>query len=179
MVSHGLCVLLLLFSVALGADQSGTGNNDKQQTPAPTNEAVVESPSYKLNRPVASQGAGSGIVAADPIAVVGGLLAVIVLIIVTAWLMRRVGGVQAFGGQSMKVLAALSVGAREKVVLVDVAGTQILLGVAPGRVSHLQTFEQPVVSDRPDQRGDFTATIKKLLHNKSGESASANESEKP
>jgi flagellar protein FliO/FliZ len=56
----------------------------------------------------------------------------------------------------MKVVAALSVGPRERVVLVDVGGQQLLLGVAPGRVNMLHRFEQPVIaSDTPsDNFGD-------------------------
>ena len=41
----------------------------------------------------------------------------------------------------MRVVSALSVGMREKVVLVQVGEEQLLLGVAPGRVNVLHQFE--------------------------------------
>lgn len=106
---------------------------------------------------------GGGLVKADPVTVIGGLLLVLLLIVAIAWLMRRMGGMASLGGQSMKIVAALSVGTREKVLLIEVGDKQILLGVAPGRVSCLQSFESPVIDSKPAQGSDFSSTIKQLL----------------
>ncbi|WP_101760502.1 flagellar biosynthetic protein FliO [Oceanicoccus sp. KOV_DT_Chl] len=123
--------------------------------------------SNAANNAKKSTAVGSGLVTADPIKVVGGLLFVVAIIFLVAWLMRRLGAIPAFTGQTMRVVSALSVGTREKIILVDVAGQQILLGVAPGRVNHLQTFEQAVItpaSNTQPNTGDFAKTIRKLLH---------------
>jgi flagellar protein FliO/FliZ len=107
---------------------------------------------------------GSGVVNADPITVIAGLLVVVALILMMAWLMRRSGAIPMVGGgQAIKIVGALSVGTREKVVLVDVGGKQILLGIATGRVSHLQTFDEAVVDLNATNTSDFSTTIKKLL----------------
>ncbi|MGK0501210.1 MAG: flagellar protein FliO/FliZ [Oceanicoccus sp.] len=106
---------------------------------------------------------GSAVVNANPATVVFGLLFVVGLIIALAWFMRRFSGLSMIAGQSMKVVSALSVGTREKVVLIDVGGEQILIGVAPGRVSHLQSFSQPVVEQATAAPIDFSSTIKKIL----------------
>lgn len=111
---------------------------------------------------------GDGLVKADPVTVIGGLLLVLLLILAIAWLMRRMGGMVSMGGQSMKIVAALSVGAREKVLLIEVGDKQILLGVAPGRVSCLQSFESPVIDSKPAQGGDFSTTMKRLLKDRAG-----------
>ena len=118
-------------------------------------------PASTANRP---SEVGSGVVTTNPLSVVGGLLAVVLLIFFLAWLMRRVAGIPTMGGQQMKVVAALAVGAREKIVLVDVGGQQILVGVAAGRVSHLQSFEQPVL-ESPAGNSDFSSAMKKILQN--------------
>ena len=112
-----------------------------------------------------SQTIGAGLVNADPVTAVAGLLLVVFLIITIAWLIRRLGGMPMMGGQAMKVNTVLSVGAREKVVLVDIGEKQILLGVAPGRVSHLQSFDQPVINkaNTDTHTEDFSSTIKSLL----------------
>ncbi|MBY4675954.1 flagellar biosynthetic protein FliO [Marinobacterium arenosum] len=74
-----------------------------------------------------------------------GLAAVVVMILLLAWLMRRFGGLAVQQG-AIKVVAGLSLGSREKVVLVQVGDRkQVLLGVAPGRVSTLAEFDEPVV----------------------------------
>ncbi|WP_206045353.1 flagellar biosynthetic protein FliO [Oceanicoccus sagamiensis] len=116
-------------------------------------------------------GVGAGVVNADPVTAIAGLVLIVFLIITIGWLIRRVGGVPMMGGQAMKVNAVLSLGTREKVVLVDIGDKQVLLGVAPGRISHIQSFDEPVVSNtvNTESSADFSSTIKNLLQqNKRG-----------
>lgn len=74
-----------------------------------------------------------------------GLAVVIALIYGCAWLMRRVSGGSIPGAASMRVIGSLPVGPKERVVLVQVGDTQMLLGVAPGSVNTLQVFSEPVI----------------------------------
>lgn len=134
------------------------------QEPAPQDTSGLgKTASSAIAVPTVRPKVGSGVITTDPTMVVVGLLLVIVFIVGSAWLMRRVGGLKILGGQSMSVVAALSVGTREKVVLIDVEGQQLLLGVAPGRVSHLKTFDESVVDIKRPKGNDFSSTIKKLL----------------
>ena len=71
----------------------------------------------------------------------GGLLLIIVLIIGGAWLFKRYGNLPMAGKGLVKVLSATSVGARERLVLVEVENVRLLLGVAPGQVRTL--YELP------------------------------------
>jgi len=73
-----------------------------------------------------------------------GLLFVLMLVIVVAWLLRRVGGVSMAGGGVMNVVGGMSMGARERVVLLQVGEEQILIGVSPGRIQKLHVLENPV-----------------------------------
>ena len=77
-----------------------------------------------------------------------GLVLVIGLILGLAWLSRRLGAVPATG-KIMRVLAVLPVGPREKIVLVEVGGQQMMLGVTPGQINTLQVFVEPVVAPPP------------------------------
>jgi len=72
-----------------------------------------------------------------------GLIVVLVAIAVTAFLLRRLGRLPQ-GAGAMRVVAGLSLGARERAVLIQVGDRQILLGVAPGRVETLHVLERPV-----------------------------------
>lgn len=74
-----------------------------------------------------------------------GLLLVVGTILALAWLSRRLGGALPGNGKLMKILAVLPLGTREKIVLVEVGGQQLMLGVTPGQINTLQVFEQPVV----------------------------------
>jgi len=73
-----------------------------------------------------------------------GLLFVLILVIAVAWLVRRVGGVSMAGGGAMSVVGGMSMGARERVVLLQVGDEQILIGVSPGRIQTLHVLENPI-----------------------------------
>ncbi len=75
-----------------------------------------------------------------------GLSIVLVLIFVCAWLLRRLGQISNVGGSKLRVLGGVSVGARERVVLVQVGNNQLVLGVAPGRVQTLHVVDQADLS---------------------------------
>jgi len=75
---------------------------------------------------------------------VAGLLIVLLCIVLLAWLAKRFNGFQSSSGGVLRVVDGMSMGARERVVLVQVGSTQLLLGVAPGRVTTLHVLEQPI-----------------------------------
>ncbi len=85
-----------------------------------------------------------GVEGAAVIRIVLALLLVLALIGGLAWMLRRYGPVQGAVSGELRVLASLSVGHRERVVLVQIGETQLLLGVAPGRVQTLHVLDRPV-----------------------------------
>ncbi|MBS0378674.1 MAG: flagellar biosynthetic protein FliO [Proteobacteria bacterium] len=74
------------------------------------------------------------------------LILVLALVLVLAAVVRRVRGLSPRPSQLMEVLADVPVGAKERAVLVRVGGTQLLLGVAPGRVSALHVLAEGAAS---------------------------------
>lgn len=66
-----------------------------------------------------------------------GLALVLALVFAAAWLMRRLRAIQGAGTDGITVLAQTSLGARERVVLVQVGGQKLLLGAGPGNVRTL------------------------------------------
>ena len=69
-----------------------------------------------------------------------GLVLVLLLVGVCAWLLKRLALVPGAGSELIRILGAASVGQRERVVLVQVADTWLVLGVAPGRVNILHSL---------------------------------------
>lgn len=67
----------------------------------------------------------------------GGLLLILLLIIGGAWLFKRYGSLPLGGRGVVKVVGGVSVGPRERVVVVEVEQRRLLLGVAPGQVRAL------------------------------------------
>ena len=74
-----------------------------------------------------------------------GLLLVLGVIFALAWLIRRMGQFAAPTNAQIKVLGGINLGQREKVVVIQVADTQMVIGVAPGQVNALHTFDKPVL----------------------------------
>lgn len=60
-----------------------------------------------------------------------------------AWLMRRFTPGQAGGAGALKVVGGVMVGPRERIVIVEVGDTWLLLGVAAGRVSLVHSLPRP------------------------------------
>ena len=91
----------------------------------------------------------------DPLAgtnimqMIGGLIFVLILVFAIAWLLRRVGGVSITGGGALKVISGMSMGSRDRVVLLQVGDEQLLLGVSPGRVQTLHVLEKPIKVEQP------------------------------
>lgn len=86
-----------------------------------------------------------------------GLLFVLLCIVVLAWLAKRFNRLQSSSDGSLQVLGGISMGARERVVLVQVGATQLLLGVAPGRINMLHQLEQPI------ERADTGSALNRSL----------------
>jgi flagellar protein FliO/FliZ len=69
------------------------------------------------------------------------LLAVLALVALAAWAARRTGLARPVAGAVLKPVATLAVGARERVVVVEVRGRWLVLGVAAGSVRALADLE--------------------------------------
>lgn len=83
-----------------------------------------------------------------------GMLMVLGLIFACAWLARRFG-LQRFGGggQVVKVVSSSSVGQRERVVVVEVAGTWLVLGVTSNQINTLHSLPAQAVATAPAATG--------------------------
>jgi len=90
--------------------------------------------------PAFAQDPASPMSAGNLLQVFAGLLLVLALVMGAAWMLRRIGHVPGLSGQAIKTIGATSVGTRERVVLLEVAGSWVLIGVAPGQVRSLATF---------------------------------------
>jgi len=69
-----------------------------------------------------------------------GLAFVTGLVLVSAWLVKRTNLVRYGQGQQLKVLSSFPVSNKEKVILVQVNGVELLLGVTTQNIRTLHTF---------------------------------------
>ena len=98
--------------------------------------------------------------------VIFGLIVVLGLLAGALWILKRVGGGRLAGGQVVKIVGGVSVGNRERVMVVEVADQWIVIGVAPGQVSKLADMPR-----REQQQGaaalpgapNFSAWLKQTI----------------
>jgi flagellar protein FliO/FliZ len=93
-----------------------------------------------------------------------GLLLVLLVIGAAAWGVKRFGHFQAGAQGRMKVVGGLSLGTRERVVLLQVGEQQLLVGVAPGTIQTLHVLAEPLPSDhKPDAPSGFAARLQSVM----------------
>ncbi|MDH5358549.1 MAG: flagellar biosynthetic protein FliO [Gammaproteobacteria bacterium] len=110
----------LLFSdVLFAADSSDKANTAKTLTSSPvTTGALIET--------------------------LIGLLVILACIAFLAWLLRRTGRFNTTANGEMKIIAGLSLGPRERAVLLQVGEQQILVGVTTQHIHTLHVLDQPI-----------------------------------
>ena len=69
---------------------------------------------------------------------------VVLAIFLVVWLMRRAGNFRSSIGGSLKILGGISLGTKERLLVVQVGDEQLLIGVAPGSISKLHVLEKPL-----------------------------------
>ncbi|MBS0309542.1 MAG: flagellar biosynthetic protein FliO [Proteobacteria bacterium] len=72
-----------------------------------------------------------------------GLIVVLGLMAFMAWMMKRFNIARVAGNAPVKIVGGVSVGNRERVMVVEVADQWIVVGVATGQVTALSTMPRP------------------------------------
>lgn len=78
------------------------------------------------------------------IQLIAGLFVVLISIVVLAWIAKKVNRFRFIADDSLKIIGGLSMGARERVVLMQVGDSQLLIGIAPGRINTLHVLDTPI-----------------------------------
>ncbi|WP_185750233.1 flagellar biosynthetic protein FliO [Stenotrophomonas sp. 278] len=83
------------------------------------------------------------------------LLAVLALIVGLGWVLKRMPGSGFKPAEGLRVVASLNVGAKERVVVVEVNGQQLLLGVTTGGISTLHQLPEALPTPEPARLPDL------------------------
>jgi len=119
---------------------SDMGNSDSVK-PMSVMSPNVNSPKFNSQSVISTS---SPDVTSSIIKVSGGLLLVIVAIFGSAWFYRRFGHFSPVANDALKVIGGLTIGQKEKIVLLQVGEEQVLVGVAPGNIQKLHVLTAPI-----------------------------------
>lgn len=99
---------------------------------------------------------------------------VIALLVGLAWLLKRFGPKHITGGTTVKLVGALSVGARERILVVEVGEQWIVVGASPGRMNALATMprqeidESTLAGAQPIPGANFAEWFKQTIEKRNG-----------
>ena len=100
-----------------------------------------------------------------------GLIVVLALMAGAAWMLKRMGVAGAGASNVARVVGGVSVGNRERVLVVEIADQWIVVGVAPGRVNALSTMPRqdlPAATQHMPDAKNFAAWLKQTLAKRNG-----------
>lgn len=109
-------------------------------TPAPSTTTTAPAITPMRPPPQVALPASSGSGAAGLLQTIFALLLVLGLLIGLAWLLKRYGPKPGGGLANLRVVGALNIGGRERIIVVEVGDQWIVVGAAPGRVNALHTM---------------------------------------
>ncbi len=93
-----------------------------------------------------------------------GLAFVVVLILLLGWFYRRFGTPSISNNSNFRIIAGLSMGQRERVVMLQVGDHQILLGVGPGHIEKIHVFDEPIInSEKSSVTGGFAERLATVI----------------
>jgi flagellar protein FliO/FliZ len=100
-----------------------------------------------------------------------GLAIVLALLVGSLWVLKKLVAPRGEHAGLLRVVAGTAVGTRERVVIVEVGSTWLVLGVAPGRVSALAEVPRQTTPTQPASPGSapdegFASWLDKLTNKK-------------
>lgn len=168
--------LLVLGGVMLGNSaawaDTGHAGNTAANANANANAAVTAAQSTSAALPSSSGSVFTMLL---------GLSAVLALLAAVAWLFKRFGLSQSLAGNAAaKVVGGVSVGTRERVMVIEVGEQWIVVGVAPGRVNALATMPRQTLAAAPAAAsGNGPAFATWLKHTMDKRNGAAGNGERP
>jgi flagellar protein FliO/FliZ len=91
--------------------------------------------------------------------VIAALLVIVLMIFAISWVYKKYAFMNGMAGDNIKVLSAISLGGKEKAVLLKVGSDQIVLGVSPGYVRKVHTLTEPVTVNENNVSGSFISKL--------------------
>jgi flagellar protein FliO/FliZ len=147
-----LAVLFLFFTTTTSYAEQALGVNEKVKPVAEksvSDPIIVEQDPQVGKHVMANTDAGSMILS---------LLMVLALIGICTLVLKRFNLAQQ-NTEQLKVVASLSLGVKERLIVAQVGEQQLVLGVTPQQVTLIKSLEEPIKSTKPESPPALTNNI--------------------
>ena len=105
---------------------------------------------------LASETPTPGVTSGNYLQAVLALAFIVGLLIGAAWLARKISGGKMFGQGGMKVIGGVALGPRERLVLVEVGDTWLVIGLVPGQIRTLHQLPKGKEHDLSENAASST-----------------------
>jgi flagellar protein FliO/FliZ len=147
-----LAILLLCFLTTMSYAQQNVDESDKAEetTVISVADPVIATKAPEVGKHVmANTDAGSMILS---------LLMVLALIFISALVLKKFNFTRQQSEQ-LKVVASLSLGVKERLVVAQIGEQQLVLGITPQQITLIKSLEEPIVPSQPENPSALTGNI--------------------
>ena len=103
----------------------------------------------------------------SPLATLGKLAIALLLVLLVFWIfarvMRQLQGTRGALHSGLSIVGTLSLGQRERVVVVQAGEEQLVLGVTASQINTLHVLARPLASSGTEELGDFRQKLSAAL----------------
>lgn len=109
----------------------------------------------------------------SPLSTLVKLSVALAIVLVVFWLfariMRQVHGYNGQANGALKIVGSLSMGQRERVVILQVGGEQLVVGVTANQINTLHVLDNPLPAEQSTETDSFKEKFSTALKRQKGE----------
>jgi len=152
--SFTILFLFCIISNSYAQEELGENKSGKQAA-----EVIITDPLFVKQTPEV----GKHVMAnTDVGSMILSLLMVLALIGISAFVLKKFNMAQQPTGQ-LKVVASLSLGVKERLIVAQVGDQQLVLGVTSQQITLIKSLEEPIDSSQSDRTSVFTGNVLAFL----------------
>ena len=159
-----IIVLISLVSLESIANAGDVKNDtEKKNIVTSQTEKLGVKPSSQQSKPTLENNAEIGVT--NYVQMLFGLFAIVIFIFAVAWLIKRMGTLNPNHSTHLKIVAGLSVGQREKIVVVQVMDEQFLVGITQSNIQLLNKLDKSIPVQNMPTLGGFQEKLQSAMSN--------------
>ena len=167
-------VLIILVSLVSIANANNIKNDtEKKNVVTSQSEKLGIKPSNQQSKPTLENNSEIGVT--NYVQMLFGLFAIIAFIFAVAWLIKRMGTLNPSHSTHLKIVAGLSVGQREKIVVVQAMDEQFLVGITQSNIQLLNKLDKSIPVQNMPTLGGFQEKLQSAMSNFTKKSDAGND----